>query len=61
MEKKMSKKSLTVACILVAIGFSAWLGVANPPIASALGIGCFAGAVILIIISVIALNKERKE
>ena len=60
MVERISKKSLTVAYILVAIGFGAALGILNPAKASALIIGCFTGAVILILISVIVLGKERK-
>ncbi|MGD9015295.1 MAG: hypothetical protein PVI33_04665 [Candidatus Omnitrophota bacterium] len=56
----MSRKSLTVAYILASVGFGAWLGIMNPSKASALIIGCFTGTVVLIIISVIALNKEKK-
>jgi|GEM_PF-4075387 len=59
--EKMSRKSLTVAYILAAVGFGAWLGIINPSKASSLIIGCFTGAIILIIISVINLNKERKQ
>ncbi|MFC1592499.1 hypothetical protein ACFL4C_00590 [Candidatus Omnitrophota bacterium] len=61
MEKKMSKKSLTLAYILAAVGFGAWLGIINPSMASALIVGCFVGTVILVIVSVIVLNKERKQ
>jgi hypothetical protein len=60
-EKKMSNKSLSVAFILVAVGFGTWLGILNPDKAFALIVSCFTGAVILIIISVIMLGKERKK
>jgi uncharacterized membrane protein len=59
--EKISKKSLTVAYILAAVGFGAWLGITNPSKAFALIIGCFTGTIILLIISVINLNKERKQ